>query len=60
MLAEKQLKEAIMIETIAYQENIQVTDEDIVGMLNLYKRPRTKQFIYFGKAMKKKKSFLEK
>lgn len=46
-LAEKQLKETIIIDMVAYKENIQVTHEDIVGYLNLIKRPRTKEFIYF-------------
>lgn len=46
-LAEKQLQEAIIIDTIAYHENIQVTSEDILGYLNLLKRPRTKEFIHF-------------
>lgn len=46
-LAEKQLKETIIIDTIAYQENIQVSHKDVVSYLNLIKRPRTKEFIYF-------------
>lgn len=46
-LAEKQLKAAIVIDSIAYQENIQVSHQDIAGYLNLLKRPRTKEFIYF-------------
>lgn len=46
-LAEKQLKEAIIMDTIAYQEGISVDVTDICGYLNLHKRPRTKDFIYF-------------
>lgn len=47
MLAEKQLKELALIDALAYQEQIEVSDEDIVGYINLLKRPRTKEFIYF-------------
>lgn len=47
LLAEKQLKESILIDTIAYQENIKVNDADVIGYLNLIKKPRTKAFIYF-------------
>ncbi len=47
LLAEKQLKEAIVIDTIAYQENIEITHNDVVGYLNLLKRARTKEFVYF-------------
>lgn len=47
LLAEKQIKEILFIDSIAYQENIQATDEDIINYLHLFKRPRTKEFIYF-------------
>lgn len=47
LLAEKQLKEAIITDTIAYQENIRLLHDDIAGYLNLIKRPRTKEFVYF-------------
>lgn len=47
LLAEKQLKETIIIDTIAYRENITVSHDDIVGYLNLLKRPRMKEFLYF-------------
>lgn len=46
-LAEKQLKVAIIIDAISYQENIQVTHKDIVSYLNLFKRSRSKEFVYF-------------
>lgn len=46
-LAEKQLREALITDTIAHQENIQVSHEDVVGYLNILKRPRTKEFLYF-------------
>jgi FKBP-type peptidyl-prolyl cis-trans isomerase (trigger factor) len=47
MLAEKQLKELAIIDTLAYKENISVTKDDIFGYINLMKRPRTREFIYF-------------
>lgn len=47
MLAEKQLKEAVLIDMIAYQENISVSHEDILSYINFIKRPRTKEFLYF-------------
>ena len=47
-LAEKQLKEAIIIDAIAYQEGITVDSQDICAYLNLLKRPRMKDFMYFG------------
>jgi FKBP-type peptidyl-prolyl cis-trans isomerase (trigger factor) len=46
-LAEKQLKEMIIADTIAYQENVTLCHDDIAGYLNLIKRPRTKEFVYF-------------
>jgi len=48
LLAEKQLKELALIDAIAYKENIQVSHDDIVSYLNLMKRQRTKEFIYFS------------
>lgn len=46
-LAEKQLREALVTDTIAHQENIQISHDDIIGYLNILKRPRTKEFLYF-------------
>jgi len=46
-LAEKQLKEAILIDAIGFNEDIVLTQEDIMSYLNFMKRPRTKEFIYF-------------
>ena len=46
-LAEKQLKETIIIDAIAYQEGIKVSDDDVRAYLNFLKRPRMKEFIYF-------------
>jgi len=47
-LAEKQLKEAILIDAIAYQEGITVDNDDISAYLSLLTRARTKNFVYFG------------
>lgn len=47
-LAEKQLKEIIVIDFIAYHENIKVEIEDISYYLTLNQRARTKMFIYFN------------
>ena len=46
-LAEKQLKEMIIIDTIAYQEGITVSKEDIEAYLNFTNRARMKEFLYF-------------
>ncbi len=47
MLAIKQLEEMILIDQLSFEHNITVTQEDIEWYLNLYKRPRIKEFIYF-------------
>jgi FKBP-type peptidyl-prolyl cis-trans isomerase (trigger factor) len=47
LLAEKQLKETIIIDSIAYCENITIDHDEIMSYLNLIKRPRTKEFVYF-------------
>lgn len=47
LLAEKQIKEILFIDSIAYQESIQATDEDMINYIHLFKRPRTKEFVYF-------------
>ncbi len=46
-LAEKQLKEAIIVDALAFQEELSVSDEDVRSYLNLLKRPRMKEFMYF-------------
>jgi len=46
-LAERQLKETVLIDSIAYSENIVVDHNDIVAYLNLIKKIRTKEFIHF-------------
>lgn len=52
-LAQKQAKETILIDQIAYAENLQVTRQDIECYLNLTKRPRMKEFIYFDPPISK-------
>ncbi len=47
-LAEKQVKETLFIDQLIYNENIVVDHEDIVNYLNLDKRPRMREFIYFN------------
>jgi FKBP-type peptidyl-prolyl cis-trans isomerase (trigger factor) len=46
-LAEKQAKEKLILDQIAYQENLEVSEHDIKYFLNLINRHRTKEFIYF-------------
>jgi FKBP-type peptidyl-prolyl cis-trans isomerase (trigger factor) len=46
-LAEKQLKEAIIIDSIGYQMGITVNSDDICAYLNFLKRPRMANFIHF-------------
>ncbi len=47
MLAEKQLKEEIIIDQIAYSENIRTDIKDITNYLYLLNSKRLKEFIYF-------------
>lgn len=47
-LATKQIRETIFIDQLSCKEHITVTPHDIKGYLNLLKRPRTKEFIYFN------------
>jgi len=46
-LAEKQIKEQLIIDQLAFHEDIPLTPFDVKTYLNLTKRPRTKEFIYF-------------
>ena len=48
LLAEKQLKEAILVDHIAQQEQIHITQDDIKAYLNMLQRARTKEFIHFN------------
>lgn len=47
MLAEKQLKEEIIIDQIAYNENIKSEVRDVSNYLHLLSNKRLKEFIYF-------------
>ena len=47
LLAEKQLRESILIQQLAFLEKINVNSLDVKGYLNLLCRPRTSEFIYF-------------
>jgi FKBP-type peptidyl-prolyl cis-trans isomerase (trigger factor) len=47
-LAAKQVKETMLIDQLGNYENTKVTAQDIKCYLNLLKRPRTKEFIYFN------------
>lgn len=46
-LAKKQLSDAVIAESIAYQDNLTISEHDIKGLLHLTQRPRIKDFIYF-------------
>ena len=46
-LAEKQIREQIFIDQLAYEEDIVASNQDIKSYLNLTKRPRMKEFLYF-------------
>lgn len=54
-LAEKQTREMLLLDQLAYNENIDVTNQDVKHYLNLIKRPRTKEFIYFDPPITKLK-----
>lgn len=46
-LAEKQVREMIMMDALAYYEELKLQHEDVKSYLNLALRPRTKEFIHF-------------
>ncbi len=46
-LAEKQVKELMIIDYLAARENITASSQDVRQYLNLLKRARTKEFVYF-------------
>ncbi len=56
LLAVKQLRETIFIDQLMHQEEVDVSHHDIKGYLNLMKRPRTKEFVYFHPPSTKIKS----
>lgn len=47
-LAIKQAKEMLLIDQLIHEENISLTMTDFRGYLNLIKRARTKEFVYFN------------
>ena len=46
-LAEKQSREEIFLDQLAYEEDMSVAHNDVKNYLNLTKRPRTKEFLHF-------------
>ena len=46
-LAERQVKETILIDQIAYCERLEISNDDIKNYLNLTKRQRTREFLHF-------------
>lgn len=52
-LAENQLKEEIVIDQIAYRENIRVEVKDVVQYLHLLSNKRLKEFIFFKPILEK-------
>lgn len=47
ILAERQLKEEMLVDQIAYEENVAVEDDDIKSYLNLFNTDRLKEFVHF-------------
>lgn len=52
-LAEKQLKEEIIIDQIAYTENISVEFKDMQQYLHLFNNKRLREFVYFRSLIEK-------
>lgn len=52
-LAEKQLRESTLADFLSKNEKISADHEDILGYMNLLKRPRMKEFIYFSVPLQK-------
>ena len=52
-LSEKQLKEEILIDQLAYRENLKVDHKDIHSYLYLFNNNRLKEFIYFKPILEK-------
>lgn len=46
-LAERQVKETILMDHIAYTERLEISQEDVKSYLNLTKRQRTREFLHF-------------
>lgn len=54
-LAEKQTREEIFLDQLAYEQNIELNPNDLRSYLNLTKRPRTKEFLHFDPPFTKMK-----
>ncbi len=52
-LAEKQSKEAVMMDAIMHNDSMDISENDVKSYLTLMQRPRTKEFIYFGTPLAK-------
>lgn len=52
-LARKQVKEALFVDHVAFEENLDVTHNDIKNYLNLTKRPKMQEFVHFGPLVSK-------
>lgn len=52
-LAEKLVKEMALLDQLSYHDNIIASDSDIKSYLNLLKRPRAKEFVYFDQPVSK-------
>ncbi|MCK4651432.1 hypothetical protein KAT08_04635 [Candidatus Babeliales bacterium] len=52
-LAEKQLKEEIIMDQIGYKENIKIEDKDIQNYLHLFNNNKLKEFVYFKPIIEK-------
>ncbi len=52
-LAEKQAKEEIFLDQLAYEENLDINHTDLKNYLNLTKRPRMREFLHFDPLMSK-------
>ena len=50
LLAEKLLKEEILVDQIAHRENIRVISKDIKHYLSLFNNNRLREFVYFKPA----------
>lgn len=46
-LAERQLKEELIIDKISYEENMSIDSDDVNGYLHLYNTDRLKEFVHF-------------
>jgi FKBP-type peptidyl-prolyl cis-trans isomerase (trigger factor) len=58
LLAEKQLKEEIIIDQISYKENITLDIKDLQNYLHFFNNKRIKEFIYFRPLIGKTDNFL--